>query len=219
MADEAVKYKIFKFDENIEDIRSRDYSGKGLATYPNEDTYEGDYFCGNRNGLGVYKYHNGDSYEGEWLNNVKHGIGKFVYKEKGVYFGRFENNVKHGEGVFTYKRTGDNYSGNWKFDKKDGFGTYTYAETKLKISGIWTSGQLTQGRWIFPNGVYYEGEFTKNKPNGNGKWHFPNGNVVNGKFNQEEVEDPNDAEIKLVKISWTTDKEIVIPDNLYPEFK
>jgi len=57
---------------------------------------------------------------------------------------------------------------------------------------------------IYPNGIYYEGKFLKNKPSGEGVWKFQNGNTVKGKFEQKEEDDPNDAEKKLVKIAWTT---------------
>jgi len=39
---------------------------------------------------------------------------------------------------------------------------------------------------MLPNGTYYEGAFTNNKPNGNGVWYFRNngqkGNQLEGSF-------------------------------------
>ena len=54
---------------------------------------------------------------------------------------------------------------------------------------------MTHGRWIYPNGAYYEGGFANNKPNGEGKWVFKNGNELKGFYEQhkkagEEGEEP-----------------------------
>lgn len=46
-----------------------------MYSYNNDDTYEGDWKEGMRDGQGVYHYANGDTYEGEWLRNHKHGTG------------------------------------------------------------------------------------------------------------------------------------------------
>ena len=45
-----------------------------------------------------------------------------------------------------------------------------------------------QGKWIYPNGMYYEGTFENNKPKGDGKWVFKNGNVLNGTYTQKPKE-------------------------------
>lgn len=81
---------------------SRNYTGKASVKYPNNDTYEGDFKDGLRDGVGTYDYfkeegaHN--KYEGEWVQNVKHGIGKMTFADVGEYFGRYENGKMHGEG-------------------------------------------------------------------------------------------------------------------------
>ena len=36
----------------------------------------------------------------------------------------------------------------------------------MKLIGEWKENTIIGGRWIFPNGTYYEGKFTNNKPNG-----------------------------------------------------
>jgi len=41
---------------------------------------------------------------------------------------------------------------------------------------------LVEGRWILPNGTYYEGKFANNKPVNEGKWYFKNGNICNGVY-------------------------------------
>ena len=78
---------------------SVDYTGKGKATYPNGDVYEGEFVNGLRHGPGgTYTYGGGapaapadggeegapavtkEVYVGEWKDNLKHGIGKQNYQ-------------------------------------------------------------------------------------------------------------------------------------------
>jgi hypothetical protein len=57
------------------------------------------------------------------------------------------------------------------------------------------------GRWTYPNGTYYEGDFQNNKPKGNGSWHFQNGNELAGKYDQLIV--PNEDNTKLnIQLNW-----------------
>ena len=73
----------------------------------------------------------------------------------------------------------------------------------MKLVGEWVENQIVSGRWIFPNGTYYEGNFTNNKPNEKGRWYFGNGNVVDGSYKQTVIpnEDPDDKKINL-KLEW-----------------
>ena len=41
---------------------------------------------------------------------------------------------------------------------------------------------MKHGRWVFPDGKYYEGPFENNKPKGRGKWVFKDGNEITGVF-------------------------------------
>ena len=61
---------------------------------------------------------------------------------------------------------------------------------------------------IYPNGIYYEGKFNKNKPDSDGIWKFQNGNYVKGKFLQK-VDEEAEAEVKPIKLTWTTAPEFI----------
>ena len=180
---------------------SRGYNGRALAKYPNGDNYDGQWIAGIREGQGVYRYANGEKYDGEWLKNRKHGIGRMTYfkkgEEDGQYNGFWENGRRHGEGVFQYKN-GDVYSGWWKHGEKEGTGTYIFKSTGMKLFGDWVNGAISKGRWIYPNGMYYEGGFENNKPKGEGKWVFKNGNVLDGEYEQKEK--PKDDEAEPVEL-------------------
>lgn len=85
----------------------------------------------------------------------------------------------------------------------------------MKIAGEWDNGKVVQGKWIFPNGVYFEGKFENNYPKGEGVWHFLNGNTVKGTFSQEVRDNPDaepDAEdTQMTFITFKTNPEIVDP--------
>ena len=88
---------------------SRNYNGKGVATYPNGDIYDGYFKDGLRHGLnGLYTYNaygdeeTKDTYKGEWSNNTKHGIGKQIYFGVGEYNGYWSMGERNGEGVMIY---------------------------------------------------------------------------------------------------------------------
>ena len=122
-----------------------------------------------------------------------------IYNGKGEYNGYWENGRRHGEGVFTYPN-GDVYSGWWKFGDKEGTGTYIFKSTGMKLFGQWKQEKIISGRWIYPNGVYYEGTFENNKPSGKGKWVFKNGNVLDGNYEQkkkgEDEEEQQEEELE-----------------------
>lgn len=106
----------------------------------------------------------------------------------------------------TYKKNGDIYSGFWQYGEKNGYGTYIFNDSKMKLAGIWDNGKIKSGKWIFPNGIYWEGEFDNNKPKGEGFWHFSDTNVVKGVFEQiedEEAEADEDGN-KPKKVNWKT---------------
>lgn len=64
----------------------------------------------------------------------------------------------------------------------------------MKIQGTWRGGQAVDGKWIYPNGIYYEGGFENNKPIGQGQWHFKNGNVLSGEYEQRKKEGEEEEE-------------------------
>jgi hypothetical protein len=68
MAEDQVPYS-FTPEGGAPGNSSKDYTGKGVATYPNGDTYEGDYVDGRRTGKGRYTFANGDKYDGEVREN------------------------------------------------------------------------------------------------------------------------------------------------------
>ena len=84
----------------------------------------------------------------------------------------------------------------------------------MKIVGDWERGEIVHGKWIFPNGTYFEGNFEKNFPKSFGKWNFVNGNVNEGEYIHTESRvggtglNKNDI---YTKLSWCPKEEIFDP--------
>lgn len=85
--------------------------------------------------------------------------------------------------MFVYPNK-DIYSGQWANGKKHGEGTYVFSATGMKYIGNWVENRFVSGRWAYPNGSYFEGEFHNNKPRGRGRWVLANGNTVDGEYGQ-----------------------------------
>jgi hypothetical protein len=149
--------------------------------YPNGDTFEGEFMNGKRTGRGTYYYSNGDVFTGQWLQNFRDGFGELNIKKKGVYRGTFQNSQKHGEGKMKYLN-GDHYTGQWKYGRRHGKGVYCFRENQQKLEGVWSKGNVVEGRWILPGGVVFEGHFKANVPDGSGRWLLANGQSVEGSF-------------------------------------
>lgn len=186
------------------------YSGKGKATYPNGDTYQGAYDTGVRQGDGVYTCRaTGDIFTGKYEKNLKVGLGRVDYKAGGFYHGYFKEGMRDGDGTFKYAN-GDIYCGQWKAGKKHGQGTYIYANTKYELKGDWKNGQLDTGTWKFTDGTTYSGGFKYQKPFGDGSWSTRGGSIVEGGYVQSVVPiderdvNPDGTPAHEFKVYWKT---------------
>jgi hypothetical protein len=197
--------------------KSVGFSGEGTATYPNGDTYEGNFKDGLKHytveeaaklGPAKYTYRNGGDepvqvYEGYYEDNLKSSLwtgsgdsARPVYPCKvtygaegkdGFYHGYMMAGKRHGEGTMKYAN-GDVYSGMWKEGKKYGKGTYVFNTTKYKFVGDhWEMGKIQTGRWVFTNGVTFTGDFEMNKPVGDGTWKMVSGDIVSGTYDRKIV--------------------------------
>lgn len=133
-------------------------SGQGSITWPNGDSYEGDFVSDKLSGNGVYTFQSGDVYEGEFVEGKKHGKGKYTAFDGSYYEGDFENDLRHGKGKLVTS-DGGVYEGDFEKGVKSGYGTYAY-----------------------PNGDSYEGEFSGDLRHGNGKYVWSNGETYTGEF-------------------------------------
>ena len=175
--------------------------GKGVKTYKDGRSYEGDFENGVRSGYGVttissknfrfkgnFKFDkpngqgeevrgDGISYVGEYKDGGWHGAGKYTAVNGDVYEGQFLNGFLNGLGVALYKQ-GNKYEGEFKDGKRNGAGKYT------AINGDVYEGQHINdsgngfGKYLWKNGERYEGEFKGGNLDGQGTRFRVDGSVL-----------------------------------------
>jgi len=162
--------------------------GTASATFPNGDTFVGEYVNGKRHGKGVYTFAKVKaSYDGEWREGKKHGSGTFSYPDGGKYIGEWANDKREGFGTYKYPN-GDVYNGDYRNGKKHGAGTYINAPSESQLTGTWEDDHLTTGQWQLHDGTTYTGCFNvDNKPAGpGGVYKFANGNSQQGSYEADQ---------------------------------
>ncbi|MCD8214798.1 MAG: hypothetical protein LUC97_04020 [Clostridiales bacterium] len=113
-------------------------NGHGTMVYgATENTYEGDWVDGKREGKGTYTFANGSVYDGYWANDKRNTQGD----EQGTMTWYTE-----AEGI---KVKDYEYRGEWKDDAINGKGTLTYYESdgvtpKDTKKGIWENNKLVE---------------------------------------------------------------------------
>ena len=167
-------------------------SGQGSITWPNGDSYEGDFVSDKLSGNGVYTFQSGDVYEGEFVEGKKHGKGKYTAFDGSYYEGDFENDLRHGKGKLVTS-DGGVYEGDYEKGVKSGYGTYAYPNGDSYEGEF--SGDLRHGsgKYVWSNGETYTGEFAAGNMNGYGTYTWPEGRPsYTGYFKNGEIVVVND---------------------------
>jgi len=139
--------------------------GYGKVTFPNGDTYEGNWENDQMDGLGIYTWKIGGRYEGAFEAGKIQGAGKRSYASGNVYEGEFLDGKKQGKGVMVFSN-GDIYEGDWNKDDMEGQGTYK-----------WVSGDT------------YVGSFQRDKRHGSGCLTLFNQEVYNAEWFEDKMVD------------------------------
>jgi len=153
----------FDGDENTRAYIHKD--GKATATFPNNDTYTGQYKNMKKHGNGQYSFlslNETSAYTGEYLDGARSGQGKLIYPDNSVYEGQWLNNERSGEGIYVYSN-GDQYIGQWLNDKRHGHGRYIYASDRTEFSGEYNNGECLNGQWEMYAGKLYKANINNGK--------------------------------------------------------
>jgi len=125
-------------------------AAKPVASFVGEKNEHGE-----RHGKGIETYINGDTYEGEWVANKKHGQGMYTWAPKNTnssvlcpqevrYVGAWENDLFHGEGCFYYA-SGNVFKGIFEHGLKScAEGTMIFA-SGTTVKAPYANGKRTKG--------------------------------------------------------------------------
>lgn len=151
---EEVPYSI-KYEGDAEAKTHVGIDGKALATFPNGDTFSGEYKGFKREGKGEYSFKKAKAkYVGDYVEGKKAGSGVMTYPDGSKYTGQWSDNERHGLGTYVFSN-GDRYCGSWTKGVRSGDGTYVYKESQTQLSGTFIDGQCVDGKWEYFDGTNF----------------------------------------------------------------
>ena len=150
---------------------------KTLENLP-EAPFRPKHFTSKFSSLEVFRYtHSEDTYQGEFVRGFRDGYGLIIYGDGSFYEGYFLDDLRHGFGRFV-DISGDCYTGEWISGSEHGFGRKVFFDGRV-IEGDFKLGKpYGRGLETFGDGGSYEGEFFDGKKHGFGVFRDGGGEVV-----------------------------------------
>ena len=172
-------------------------TGVSTVSFPNGDSYFGQFWCGSAHGRGQCKYvyaqrlegsksasivSTHQTYTGHWHAGRREGLGQMVYADNSTYIGYWKQGERSGLGVFTATLQPPSssvpggvvtsifaYEGEWAHDAPNGRGTLRCRA--FTYDGLFVSGLFHgHGRLLYANGDSFNGQFRSGRREGSG--HF-----------------------------------------------
>jgi len=161
-------------------FRRNAFQGEGTMNYANGNRYVGRWRDNQPDGKGVFYYANGDRYEGNFAEGQCSGTGTLFYNSGARYAGQWSDNKPHGEGVL-YLPNGETIAGRWEG------GQYQTDWSGLAFSGDTSylkdcnrAPCATLGKYRYPDGTVYTGQFSHGRPKGKASVFYDNGDRYEG---------------------------------------
>lgn len=148
------------------------FSGEGVYTYHNGDTFAGRYVEGKKHGRGVYtQARDQGATEGEWVRGRLEGPVTITYPT-GTFQGTCaDGRLVEGRGLYFFAN-GDRYDGALVDGRKHGPGRYVDERNGSVYDGEYVNGSREgYGVLTTRNGYTYEGEWHNGMKHGQGVLH------------------------------------------------
>lgn len=149
-------YKKGTFKDN-EDKNVKYYNAK------NEEITKEKYAVFIENGYGQEQINDEESYEGNYANGKRNGKGKYLFKG-GIYKGDFVDGMYNGQGIKTFDN-GNSYNGNFINFNFYGKGKYFWNDGTIYEGDFENNGINGNGVKSFKNGTSIKGTFMDWEPN------------------------------------------------------
>eukprot|EP00930_Biecheleria_cincta_P062712 TRINITY_DN4815_c0_g2_i1.p1 TRINITY_DN4815_c0_g2~~TRINITY_DN4815_c0_g2_i1.p1 ORF type:complete len:1032 (+),score=202.24 TRINITY_DN4815_c0_g2_i1:41-3136(+) len=81
---------------------------KEMPSQQTNNSYEGQWVLGVRQGVGTFQYASGAAYQGDWHDGIKQGEGRYTYEDGNVYSGSFVADNMATPGASRYSATSGN---------------------------------------------------------------------------------------------------------------
>ena len=153
---------------------------------PDVFSYVGFMDEGEKSGYGELSYPNGDSYHGDWDHNLFDGDGIYIYaNDKASYEGQWYQGLQDGIGYYRSPRFA--YRGEWEEGWINGYGKMVFTNKDSYVGNFVENRFYGEGNYLFSNGNKYSGEFIDGKFNGLGTFYFANGDTYVGEFKDGKI--------------------------------
>ena len=159
--------------------------------YPGIGRYSGGARQQERHGRGLFTFENGDSYNGEWNNGLMHGYGEYTWSDGQKYAGDWENGKHDGRGFMSWSENvsartkGGRYTGSFKQGKRVGLGSETLVGHCV-YAGEWQDDKRAgRGTLKWDNGNTYDGEWVEDQRHGIGLFVWSDGRRFEGLFQND----------------------------------
>ena len=161
--------------------------GKCTITYNNKDKFIGNLSNGKKEGYGEqYSFKTKMTYKGEFKNNLYEGNGEIINDNGYYYKGGFLAGLRHGDNCLETKAGVRKYQGQFRRDKINGKGIYEWYEGESK--GDIYNGEFKDdlfdglGTYQYNDGTIYIGEFKRGIKEGKGKVIYSDGSFYEGEY-------------------------------------
>lgn len=171
---------------------------KKQIDYSNEDSYNGEFIGGLREGEGIYTFKDGDVYQGVFEGGVFQGKGNYTTEQGDVYEGTFIAGLATGFGKIEFLTRDDvtEYNGQTLDGSAHGKGEVLFS-SEDNYKGFLANGVFHgKGVLTYKNGDAYDGEYLNGVPTGQGKMLFASSNIV---MNRNIVNGVDRAQTKELK--------------------
>jgi len=121
--------------------RASKFDGFGVCMWADGRKYQGLFREGKRSGYGIFTWPSGCRYEGEWQEDKRHGKGRDTWPDSSSFVGEYKQDKFDGWGIFRWE-DGGLYEGHWKEDHRHGFGTHKWKDGRV------FQGEFSQDRFV-----------------------------------------------------------------------
>ncbi len=134
-------------------------------------------------GTGIMVYADGSRYDGPFQGGKAHGEGVFQYANRTRYVGMLQDGLPSGIGTL-FQEGGTALSGRWEKGEYLGM---EYALSPSRTGCLEGDCMQGNGRYVFPGGEEYAGNFRDGLPHGFGRISYPNGDRYEGELSRGEL--------------------------------
>ena len=188
----------WKNGENFEGLFANgERSGYGVHKYSRNDKLQRDFYKGDwkgdePSGKGTLTWNDGRKLEGFWSYGKANGHSKFFFANGNIYEGQYVDGEMTGFGKLTYSENDlqqrEYYLGEFRNGLSEGNGTIVGRHGHILV-GIFKDDNINFGKYSFPNGIVYTGQFKEGLKSVDGEMVYSQNDEYNRQYYKGQWQD------------------------------